>query len=1117
MAGFVFLRVRAHRLLLAAALLAVLLTTSVLAALTAFSGSIGDAALRHTLATRSAAPASLIVKATVPEAKRRAADAAVREGARRTFDGLPVTTRTLTQSGPYALPRTLQSPDARKGAEPDLTLFAAVDRTRVRLTGGAWPAPPGSGREIQAALPENAAAQLGLRRWPVSLPLTDRLNGPAVDVRVTGVYRPVDATEAYWQLDDLGGRGTRRVNFTTYGPLLTDPAALTGGRLSAGQTSWLASADFSALTTGRIGALRAAATAGPKSLVEGGAFAGDATATTALPDVLDRAERSLLVSRSTLLIVALQLVLLAGYALLLVARLLSSERTGESELLRARGGSRARLLGLSATEALLLAAPAAVGAPLLSDPLTRLLAGHGPLARIGIRLDTGPTGTVWLVAALVALGCAAAVVAPALSAGRASRARAAALPAAVRAGADVGLLVIAGVAYWQLDRQTSGSGALSGDRAGSLGIDPLLVAAPALALLAGTVLTLRLLPPAARLAERRAAGGRGLPAALAGWHFARRPSPSSQLRSSRGYPNHVAGPVLLLVLAVAMGMLAIGQSASWDRSQEDQADFRAGTSVRVFGSSLSGFGQAGSYDRVPGVRAVAPAARSSVQLSGDRSGTLLALDTAHADGLLLRSDLGGGSARALLARLTPRPAARPGVPLPADAAELALDLRLAVKGGRGEDSPGGVAVNLTAVVEDRFGIQYRVPAGTLEADGRPAERRVSLDLAAGAPAGRPAAPLAFTGFELDFNEPYETAEQHRLTVRALRTVSRDGRTTAVALPAADRWRASSQESVAGPGSPTALTPRTEGQALTLSYGTGATGVTAGSLTAIPSMTVKVTAVRPAPPALTAIATDRFLASSGAEVGQTVTAVLAGQTLRAKVVDRMAEVPTTGPGAQTAAGGGHDGGTLLLDLAAVNARLAADAGSGLAPTEWWLATGPGDAARAAAALRARPDIDPQQVVVRAEVAEQLRDDPLGAGPQAALVAAAIVAAALAAVGFAVSAAGSLRERGAEFAVLRALGAPRRQLARLIAAEQGVLIVLALLVGLALGEVLTRAVVPLIVLTGQATQPVPKVLVELPAGRLAVLLAGVAAVPLLIVATLALRRTDPAVSLRHQGDN
>ncbi|MFI8005710.1 hypothetical protein, partial [Streptomyces sp. NPDC086010] len=63
MTGFVFLRVRAHRLLLAAALLAVLLTTCVLASLTAFSGSIGDAALRHTLTHRSAEQASLFVSA----------------------------------------------------------------------------------------------------------------------------------------------------------------------------------------------------------------------------------------------------------------------------------------------------------------------------------------------------------------------------------------------------------------------------------------------------------------------------------------------------------------------------------------------------------------------------------------------------------------------------------------------------------------------------------------------------------------------------------------------------------------------------------------------------------------------------------------------------------------------------------------------------------------------------------------------------------------------------------------------------------------------------------------------------------------------------------------------
>lgn len=64
---FVLLRARAHRLLLAAALLTVLLTTAVLATLAAYSGAIGDAALRHSLRdARNAADTALIVKADVP-------------------------------------------------------------------------------------------------------------------------------------------------------------------------------------------------------------------------------------------------------------------------------------------------------------------------------------------------------------------------------------------------------------------------------------------------------------------------------------------------------------------------------------------------------------------------------------------------------------------------------------------------------------------------------------------------------------------------------------------------------------------------------------------------------------------------------------------------------------------------------------------------------------------------------------------------------------------------------------------------------------------------------------------------------------------------------------------
>jgi hypothetical protein len=78
-----------------------------------------------------------------------------------------------------------------------------------------------------------------------------------------------------------------------------------------------------------------------------------------------------------------------------------------------------------------------------------------------------------------------------------------------------------------------------------------------------------------------------------------------------------------------------------------------------------------------------------------------------------------------------------------------------------------------------------------------------------------------------------------------------------------------------------------------------------------------------------------------------------------------------------------------------------------------------------------------------------------------------------------------------------------------------VALALLVGVALGTALTRAVIPLVVLTSEATRPVPRVLVELPLAHVAVLLAAVTLAPLLVTAALAVRRADPATSLREQG--
>ncbi|MFE0699899.1 FtsX-like permease family protein [Streptomyces sp. NPDC058872] len=1118
MTGFVFLRIRAHRLLLSAALLSVLLTTSVLATLSAFSAAIGDAALQAALRGRSAASASLLVSGQVPADKRASAEAAVQDGMRKTFDGLPVTVWRLERSGPYALPRRLP-PSAARTDDPDLADFAALDRTQLSLVKGAWPSPTRVGGVLETALPEEAARRLGIGPDTL-LDLTDRFDDRGLTVRITGVYRPRDTGSAYWQLDPAGGRGVRTVAFTTYGPLLVDPAVLASGALSSGDTSWLGSADYTGFGTDRIDALRAAALAGPKEMAgETGAFGTTISTSTALPTLLDQTRQALLVSRSTLLVVAVQLVLLAAYALLLVARLLSTERAGETALLRARGGSRRRIAGLAASEALLLALPAALAAPLLSGPLTRLFAERSALAALGVELDSSPSLRVWLVAAGVALCCAAAVVAPALGAGDGSavslrKTRSAALPTPVRAGADLGLLAVAVIAYGQLQRPAADKTPATGTTGGG-SIDPVLVAAPALALLAGTVLTLRLLPPAAKLAERYAAGGRGLSAALAGWQLSRRPL--------RG-----AGPVLLLVLAVAMGVLAIGQSVSWERSQQDQADFRAGTDVRVFGAGPGEPTRTERLAAVPGVQAVAPVHRTSLEVSG-KNATVLAVDTPRAAGLLLRPDLADVPVGSLLAPLDPGDTAPRGLPLPAGTSSLHLDLRMTAPAGT-------TGTRVTAVLEDPSGVPYRQALGPLPSDDR--RHRMSLDLgsltAAPGTGGNRGSGGLLTLTRLELAGTIADGADHTqvLHVEGLTTEAADGTprahsptrllaSWATAVTQVDHGIETDGGTIEGRADTAAPGDRPAPYSLPFPL----TGPAIGSHTGRDGFVLRLTAPAPEAPArLTGVATEAFMTATGAEPGDPIEVGIGGRQVGVTIDRVVKALPTTGPGSRAAAAPGtattpEDGGAVLLDLASVNRFLAAGSGGTATapPTEWWLDVAPGRSTEVAAVLRARAGTEPTQVLVRDEIAAELLGDPLGAGPHSALMAVAAAAAALAAVGFAVGSAGAMRERSAEFGVLRALGTPRRTLARLIAAEQGVLIGIGLLVGTGLGTVLARAVVPLVVLTGQAGRPVPPVLVELPLDRMALLLTGVAALPLATVAAIALRRTDPVVALRHRGES
>ncbi|WP_377273626.1 FtsX-like permease family protein [Peterkaempfera sp. SMS 1(5)a] len=413
-------------------------------------------------------------------------------------------------------------------------------------------------------------------------------------------------------------------------------------------------------------------------------------------------------------------------------------------------------------------------------------------------------------------------------------------------------------------------------------------------------------------------------------------------------------------------------------------------------------------------------------------------------------------------------------------------------------------------VTDRYDMHWTLPTIDVPTDGRP--HSVRADLAAAAGDGTPAYPLTLSGLTVTTPEAQVAPVQQDFVVRAVRADA-----TPASVPRAFAWKASYDDGmpdgtvVAAPDG----VPAVEGSpsrpiALTLDPGITTLRPDRGSLGTLPG-----------------VADRRFLESSGAHVGNVVPLRFGSGVIRVRITAAVSALPGTGAAAEQGLTGrlaqsgdnGSDGygGALLVDLAAFDRRADAALIAPILQHEWWLdvSGAPGAAERTAAAIRARPGR--RSVFVRDQVTAELLHDPLGTGPESALLAASVLAALLAAVGFGAEASGAVRRRAGEAAVLRALGAPRRLVARSTAAVLALPVLLGVATGALLGEALTRLVVPLLVLTPQATPPVPAVQVLLPAAPLALLLVGVGGVPLLVAALSGRRGGDPARSLRRSEES
>ncbi|GAB2912223.1 hypothetical protein GCM10027203_09590 [Nonomuraea fastidiosa] len=742
-------------LLLLAAFGSILLATTTLVALTMYASSIAEAGVRRTMETASHEQIAATVSAPITAETFPKFDQAVRTELTAAYGRAPDVATSL-RSDSYTMP------GQEDRQRPELLRFGSYDGLdrHAKLVSGAWPQAGGDNDTVQAAISLSAASETGFKVGQ-EFTTRGRLDERAVRVRVVGVFQLDDPFGARWTGEPLLSRGVERGEFSTYGPLMVARETFIDRFATNVNATWTAVPDLRALTPEQLRPMAAAISGLEDRLKEKGC--GSCVAASHLPELLTQLDTASLVARSTMLIPVLQLLLLAAYALMLTARLLADHRRMEVALLRSRGAGTVRLAVLAGGEALLVALPCAIVAPFLGPPLLALINRLPWIEAAGVRLAPEADLGTFLVSSGVALAAAVLLMAPALAGARrtyveeqAARGRGGGRGLIERAGADLALLVVAGLAIWQLQRYGA---PVTATAAGGLGIDPLIISGPALALLTGGMLGLRLVPRVSKLAEKITSRRPSLAPALGAWQVSRR-------------PLKYAGPALLLTMAISIGIVSLATAATWRTSQLDQARHQAGADLRLSGPpdgpELGALGRGTAFTTLPGVSAASPGFRGQIDVGGENA-MLVALDAGKLGELFhLRPDLSAQPVSELSRTLIGGRADRlelPGQPakvtVTAEAsAELSARLVLTDALGVWRDVPLGVLKAGT----NRLEVDLRPLAGQ---NGKITYPVSLLGVIAGAPSGK--ATLTVTGLSADGRQvsaPRLTMEAEQATAAA---------------------------------------------------------------------------------------------------------------------------------------------------------------------------------------------------------------------------------------------------------------------------------------------------------------------------------------------------------------
>ncbi|MGH2465334.1 MAG: FtsX-like permease family protein, partial [Candidatus Limnocylindrales bacterium] len=981
--------------------------------------------------------------------------------------------------------------------------YTGLDQ-HAQLTAGSWPI---AGRDpIEATVSTAAAQAMGLRIGD-KLALVDASvpssgSNPLLTVVISGTWT-TNPDDTYWLGDPLDLDGVLDQGSIAYqGPLMVAPEdLLSRGLIHHLTLTWRAGLSAAVLAPSDLPRLEAAIPGLAPSLAAALPPHQPINVTLGAGPILAGVQQSLTLAQGGVTLLVLQFVVLAGFAVILVAALLGERRRRENRILESRGATRFQIIAVTIGEAILVTLPAVVVAPLIAALVIHLLATGGPLAAAGVDLPFAISTRAVIGAVVAGLVAAFVLFAPTLSIGsrlatlRLAVGREGSQVAVQRFGIDLALLLVAGLALWQL-RLYGSPVTRSG---GALGVDPLLVAGPAIGLAACSLLATRALPRVAHLAERVLVRRPNLVPGLGAHDLARRP-----LRSIRS--------TLLVMLAAGLTTFAVVYDATWFRSQSDQAAYQAAADLRVTMAPYSKIPAAilgPSYRAIPGVTAASPTIRTTLDIGGTlRSADLLGVDAVR---MPAQADIPGGASGPLGTAIAALAGDRPNVPavaLPGRPLRLQVnvDADLTSKAVDGFGLPAGQVVpapqgvSVSAVILDGDGGIVRFSSSNevaFSAANASLEIPLTIDASAAGTIGivdQLTAPLRLESLEVQLTPAnFVTQTTGSLAIRQVQAsdaATGDAWTDVPFNAAAPGWSwlrsdDQSQGTYVPPAGQPNLIDATEDDPIQVFFEQSSTTFRAA---AAPADALVVDA----------IASPSFMAATGDHVGDPISGSIMGNPIQLRIVDVADGVPPLDPTKPF----------IVADGPTLNLADYYGSGSTLPASEWWLSVGPGQAASVDRKLSAAP-FAAAAIVSHDQLLQTLQADPVALGVVGALLLGAISAVIFAALGFLVSASASIESRADEFGLLRALGLTDGQLIRWLAVEQGLLLALGVAMGIGLGVAFGWVVLPAASFTPTGARPVPEAALVVPLQVLAAMAVG--SLGLLIATMIVARRIIGRISV------